>query len=370
VGNDRRSEASCAQVQSRAPLKPLVKLVHGLPNATSHGYDCSGTLVGPSLVLTSAHCLYKDGTWTVPQSVVPGGCDGHDSTHYPVYEVWVHAGWKLNGAAGGRGNDLGLLRLAMVNGESAGSVHGYASIKAETAEVLSAQIYGYPAYVLGAEPLPESEECTGRFRPAHCEPPEGWSQYRTPPDNEACNRPCSLFNDLVTRPNQFMPEYMEGKCEWRYRLQSCAETATGGMPFEDNTTRFRYMASQAPMSNGPQEHCDCSGCCQEEIILPNPAPWPSPGGYNSYVRLGGEYRMWGMSGTISAATDAGTAVYTTTTIDISAGTSGAGALAQDLDGTWHVVGVAAATHRTFGNIIARLTPASINLINAAVAQMR
>ncbi|MEM9756201.1 MAG: trypsin-like serine protease, partial [Pseudomonadota bacterium] len=80
--------------------------------------SCSGTLIGPSTVLTAAHCLANDGVFdTTPVEFLAGYDQGQFVARSAIVGVHVPQGW-LDGER--RGNDFAFLFLADPIGERLG----------------------------------------------------------------------------------------------------------------------------------------------------------------------------------------------------------------------------------------------------------
>ena len=184
---DRRTEPTCAQVDSTPNLQVVVDLL-----SVAH---CSGTLITPNVVLTAGHCLHgggANGDWMLPNAVTPRACQvctpsppralalalaapaphakhpqpsrcassalscarprvpqGNGQmngrrTGYRVNSVWVHNSWRNSGQAGGWGNDVGLIWLERAGGRDAGDVNGFVSMAVDTRNTLTGTIFGYP----------------------------------------------------------------------------------------------------------------------------------------------------------------------------------------------------------------------------------
>ena len=74
-----------------------------------------------------------------------------------------------------------------------------------------------------------------------------------------------------------------------------------------------------------------------------------------------------MSGTIRSDVNVGTAIYTTTSIDVSGGTSGSGVLSLN-GNVWRVIGilVAGMTGPNPLNMMARLSAPTLSLVNQVI----
>jgi len=79
------------------------------------------------------------------------------------------------------------------------------------------------------------------------------------------------------------------------------------------------------------------------------------------------HNLWGMSGTIRSDVNVGTAIYTTTSIDVSGGTSGSGVLSLN-GNVWRVIGilVAGMTGPNPLNMMARLSAPTLSLVNQVI----
>ena len=71
----------------------------GWPNSTqlfSNGNGCSATLIGSRVAATAAHCVYNNGTWSTPSSLIPAADNGGNPSPYGAFSwstISVPGGW-------------------------------------------------------------------------------------------------------------------------------------------------------------------------------------------------------------------------------------------------------------------------------------
>lgn len=92
VGADGRTQVSCGSAHSNFDFKQVV----AFHSAGSDWAFCSGTLIGPDVVLTAAHCIHDkdDGGWQWPDRVSVQSCSSSDTwREYQPRQMWTWTKW-------------------------------------------------------------------------------------------------------------------------------------------------------------------------------------------------------------------------------------------------------------------------------------
>jgi V8-like Glu-specific endopeptidase len=142
VGSDDRKQITDA---ADYPYRAVGLLVSTFANGDTMG--CSATLIGPSSVITAAHCVYNHdaGGWTTSSFFVPGATDDHTSLigTFDVVNANILKGY-IDNYKDNYGDvapwDLAELELA----SDAGNQVGWLGIRVDDASDFKAVMIGYP----------------------------------------------------------------------------------------------------------------------------------------------------------------------------------------------------------------------------------
>jgi hypothetical protein len=130
--------------------------IHGKVFATLGGRNiaCSGTVANSpmaNLVVTAGHCVHEAGLFATNFIFVPGYRDGaRPYGSWPAGSLYTTTAWA---AGGGFDHDLGMVRVAPLNGVNIQALLGARGIAFNQAAAQTWDIFGYPS-----RPRPDPDE--------------------------------------------------------------------------------------------------------------------------------------------------------------------------------------------------------------------